>query len=91
MSEGVLSERENLLIREMITVAKLRRIIQSKPKKELKKQVDFHFVLLHRSIVEQISMYQPANRLIYRIDLQYYLLLSREVYSLASLYRIKNL
>ena len=56
MSEGWLSERENLLIREMITVAKLRRIIQSKPKKELKKQVDFHFVLLHRSIVEQISM-----------------------------------
>lgn len=55
----------------MITVAKLRRIIQSEPKKELKKQVDFHFVLLHWSIVEQISMYQPANRLIYRIDLQY--------------------
>lgn len=91
MSEGWLSERENLLIREMITVAKLRRIIQSKPKKELKKQVDFHFVLLHRSIVEQIPMYQPANRLIHRIDLQYELLLSREVYSLASLYRIKNL
>lgn len=39
-----------------------------KTKKELKKQVDFHFVLLHWSIVEQISMYQPANRLIYRID-----------------------
>ena len=71
MSEGVLSERENLLIREMITIAKLRRIIQSEPKKELKKQVDFHFVLLHWSIVEQISMYQPANRLIHRIDLQY--------------------
>ena len=87
MSEGWLSERENLLIREMITVAKLRRIIQSKPKKELKKQVDFHFVLLHRSIVEQISMYQPANRLIYRIDLQYYLLLSREVYKFLILYK----
>lgn len=60
-------------------------------KKGIKKQVDFHFVLLHRSIVEQIPMYQPANRLIHRIDLQYELLLSREVYSLASLYRIKNL
>ena len=40
-------------------------------KKELKKQVDFHFVLLHKSIVEQIPMCQPANRLIHRIDLQY--------------------
>lgn len=37
MSEGLLSERENLLIREMITVTKLRRIIQSEPKKGIKK------------------------------------------------------
>ena len=42
-------------------------------------QADYHFVLPQTPIVERFSIRQPANGLIFRTDLQYNLLLEREV------------